>query len=51
MAKQNKRVTIEVDAATLKKIGRASDALSVLASANMTVSDDQSHGARRKPSR
>ncbi len=51
MAKQNKKVTVEVDAATMKKLGRASESLSELASAYSTASDDQSHGARGKPSR
>jgi hypothetical protein len=41
MSKQNKQVTIEVDAATMKQLGRASEALSELAGAWILKSDDR----------
>jgi hypothetical protein len=48
-----KNVSVEVDAATAKKLGRASKALSELASAFIQGSDKHvgSHGTRRSVAR
>jgi hypothetical protein len=47
MAKQNKNVSIHVDASALKTLRRAGAALSELANALETMNDDPCHGARR----
>jgi len=48
MAKQNKNVTITVDASALKSLRRASGALSELASAHQTRNDERVNPATRR---